>query len=132
MDNILEENFEAEDTKELVSQIHKKVGRKRGQKATKEKFVIEFHNILENKWVELGRFPSLREASSKLNLSYGLLSDLNIGRRKIYNNFYRVKNLRKSEEEEVLYPIVAEAEHIPLEPPKLERGTSGYYKKDML
>jgi hypothetical protein len=75
----------------------KKVGRKKGQTATKDKYLIEVHNIKDDTWDELGRFPSLRKASKELNLSYGLLSDLNIGRRKIYNNFYRVINLRQLE-----------------------------------
>lgn len=77
----------------------KKVGRKKGQMATKDKYLIEVHNIKDDKWDELGRFPSLRKASKELNLSYGLLSDLNIGRRKIYNNFYRVVNLKQNEPE---------------------------------
>lgn len=76
-----------------------KVGRKKGQIATKDKYLIEVHNIKDDKWDELGRFPSLRKASKELNLSYGLLSDLNIGRRKIYNNFYRVVNLKQKEPE---------------------------------
>ena len=75
----------------------KKVGRKKGQTATKDKYLIEVHNIKDDTWDELGRFPSLRKASKELGLSYGLLSDLNIGRRKIYNNFYRVINLRQLE-----------------------------------
>ena len=75
----------------------KKVGRKKGQIATKDKYLIEVHNIKDDTWDELGRFPSLRKASKELGLSYGLLSDLNIGRRKIYNNFYRVVNLKQLE-----------------------------------
>ena len=75
----------------------KKVGRKKGQIATKDKYLIEVHNIKDDTWDELGRFPSLRKASKELGLSYGLLSDLNIGRRKIYNNFYRVINLKQME-----------------------------------
>lgn len=75
----------------------KKVGRKKGQIATKDKYLIEVHNIKDDTWDELGRFPSLRKASKELGLSYGLLSDLNIGRRKIYNNFYRVINLKQLE-----------------------------------
>jgi len=75
----------------------KKVGRKKGQTATKDKYLIEVHNIKDDTWDELGRFPSLRKASKELGLSYGLLSDLNIGRRKIYNNFYRVINLKQLE-----------------------------------
>lgn len=79
-----------------MSTERKKVGRKKGQVATKEKYLIQVKNIKENIWEDLGRYPSLRKASSELNLSYGLLSDLNIGRRRIYNNFYRVVNLNTS------------------------------------
>lgn len=78
------------------TKIKNKVGRKKGQIATKNKYLIEVHNIKDDTWDELGRFPSLRKASKELNLSYGLLSDLNIGRRKIYNNFYRVVNMNKN------------------------------------
>ena len=41
----------------------KKVGRPVGKKASKTKFLIEFYNKSDNKWVELGRYPSLRKAS---------------------------------------------------------------------
>jgi hypothetical protein len=83
------------------TKIKKKVGRKKGQIATKNKYLIEVHNIKDDTWDELGRFPSLRKASKELDLSYGLLSDLNIGRRKIYNNFYRVVNMNKHEKTEL-------------------------------
>lgn len=76
-----------------------KVGRPIGKKASKIKFMIEYYNKSDNKWVELGKYPSLRKASKELDLSYGMLSDLNIGRRKIYNNFYRITNIIKTKKD---------------------------------
>lgn len=78
-----------------MSMNYNKAGRKKGQKATKDKYIIECKNIKDNKWEELGRYPSLLKASKDLDISYGLLSDVNIGRRKLYSKFYRITTIKK-------------------------------------
>ena len=77
-----------------------KAGRKKGQVATKDKYIIEYYDRIEEQWRQLGIYPSLKQASIKLKLNYGLLSDLNIGRRKIYKDFYRVTEIEKPKKED--------------------------------
>ena len=78
----------------------KKVGRKKGQVATKDKYMIEYYDKIDEQWRLLGIYPSLKQASVKLKLNYGLLSDLNIGRRKIYKSFYRVTEIDKKKDDD--------------------------------
>ena len=86
-------------TKILIKQ-KKKAGRKIGQTAVKNKFIIKTHNLKTDEWEDIGLYPSLRKASESLNIPYSLLSDLNIGRSKIYKNFYKVINIIKEKESE--------------------------------
>jgi hypothetical protein len=82
-----------------IKKIKNKSGRKIGQRAIKDKFLIQYYNKSLNTWDTLGVYPSLKKASEELNLSYGMLSDINIGRRKLYNKFYKVSDIRKIETE---------------------------------
>lgn len=97
-----------------------KVGRKKGQKASKDKYLIEYYDKVNEQWEELGIYPSLKDASEKLNLSYAMLSDLNIGRRKIYDKFYRVTEIKK----------ITTKSHIEEEPDELI--DMSIFNKDML
>ena len=80
----------------------KKAGRKIGQIATKDKYIIEYHNKKNGEWELLGKYPSLKKASYELDINYGLLSDLNIGRRKLYNNFYRINKIVDDENDDTI------------------------------
>jgi hypothetical protein len=65
-------------------------GRKKGIPPTKPKFTIEWLDVIKKEWQALGTFPTLKEASKQLNIDYEILTDMNIGRRKVYRNFYRI------------------------------------------
>jgi hypothetical protein len=85
--------------------VKRMAGRKKGQTATKDKYLIQYYNKSSDVWDDLGIYPSLRSASQELKLSYGLLTDLNIGRRKLYNAFYKIIDVNAKVEET---PEVAE------------------------
>ena len=81
--------------KEIQAIVKKKRGRKPGSKATKLKFEIFYYDKINDKWNSMGKFASLRQASKskEIGLSYGILSDINIGRRPIYRQFYKIEKI---------------------------------------
>lgn len=75
----------------MTTKVKKKVGRKKGSIASKDKYIIKYHNKVLDTWDVLGVYPSLGVASEKLNLSYANLSDLKIGRSNVYKTFYKIE-----------------------------------------
>jgi len=71
--------------------------RNKGNLNIKYKYLVFYYDKKNEKWIELGLYNSLKEASYKLNINYYILTDIykNNGLRKIYNQFYKIEKVNK-------------------------------------
>lgn len=76
-----------------IKKIPKQRGVKKGFKSDVKKYIIKSHNLTTDTWEIMGEYSSLLEASKIVNISYDRLTDMYKGKRKIYNNFYKIEKI---------------------------------------
>lgn len=68
-----------------------KRGRKKGERSTKNRYIVRGFNFLSRTWDQIGEYPSLTMISEKLGISYESLWNLHKGNSTAIQKFLQIE-----------------------------------------
>ena len=67
--------------------------RKKGDKQHKENYNLKMYDIVNKDWVDCGNFPTYRDISERIELSYEVVYKICKKKSKKYGKMYRIEKI---------------------------------------